>query len=122
MYQPASTRKITAGSTKNTHSGGVALTNQPAFNSAAFGGAGEPGGNIPISLENPFLSPQARAIITPQAVPIPELGGAPGFYLARANSDISTRRAEGEVDIYRFEPRDVKDEEEEEAEEERYED
>jgi hypothetical protein len=29
---------------------------------------------------------------------------------------------EGEVDIYRFEPRDVKDEEEEEAEEERYED
>ncbi|HEX6828925.1 MAG TPA: hypothetical protein VF104_08095 [Burkholderiales bacterium] len=29
---------------------------------------------------------------------------------------------EGEVDIYRFEPRDVSDEEEEEAEEDRYED
>lgn len=29
---------------------------------------------------------------------------------------------EGELDIYRFEPRDVKDEEEEEAEEDRYED
>ena len=85
-----------------THSGGVALTDQPAYNSAAFGAAGEPGGNIPISLENPFLSAQARAIIAAQADPIPELGGAPGFYLARANSDISTRRAEGEVDIYRF--------------------
>lgn len=85
-----------------THSGGVALTDQPAFNSRAFAAAGQPGGNIPISLENPFLSAQARAIIAAQAGPIPELGGAPGFYLARANSDISTRRAEGEVDIYRF--------------------
>jgi iron complex outermembrane recepter protein len=85
-----------------SHSQGTELVDQPAYNSAAFGGAGEPGGNLIIRADNPFLSPQARAIIQAQAPNLPELGGAQGFYFARANTDISTRRASGEVDIYRF--------------------
>lgn len=78
-----------------SHSEGVNLADQPAYNSAAFAGAGEPGGNIIMSTDNPFLSAQARAIIQAQAP-----GGT--FYLARANTDISTRQASGEVDVYRF--------------------
>jgi iron complex outermembrane receptor protein len=85
-----------------THSEGRNLADQPAYNSAAFAGAGEPGGNLIIRASNPFLSPQARAIIQAQAPFLPELGGAQGFYFARANTDISTREAEGKVDIYRF--------------------
>ncbi|MBV9883765.1 MAG: TonB-dependent receptor [Sphingomonadaceae bacterium] len=78
-----------------SHSSGTNLYDQPAYNSAAFGGAGEPGGNIIMHTDNPFLSAQARAIIQAQAP-----GGI--FYLARANTDISTRRATGSVDVYRF--------------------
>lgn len=78
-----------------SHSQGVNLADQPAYNSAAFGAGGEAGGNIPISVDNPFLSPAARAIIQAQAQ-------GPVFYLARANTDISSRRASGAVDIYRF--------------------
>jgi len=78
-----------------SHSEGVNLADQPAYNSAAFANAGEPGGNIIMHTDNPFLSAQARAIIQAQAP-----GGI--FYLARANTDISTRQASGEVDVYRF--------------------
>ena len=78
-----------------THSSGTNLADQPAYNSAAFAGAGEPGGNIVMSTSNPFLSPQARAILQAQAP-----GGT--FFLARANTDISTRQATGTIDIYRF--------------------
>lgn len=78
-----------------SHSEGVNLADQPAYNSAAFGNAGEPGGNIIMHTDNPFLSAQARAILQAQAP-----GGI--FYLARANTDISTRQASGQVDVYRF--------------------
>jgi iron complex outermembrane receptor protein len=85
-----------------THSEGRNLADQPAYNSRAFGGAGQPGGNLIIRADNPFLTPQARAIIQAQAPALAALGGARGFYLARANTDISTRVAEGKVDVFRF--------------------
>jgi iron complex outermembrane recepter protein len=78
-----------------SHSQGRTNVDEPVYNSAAFGGGGEPGGNIPISVNNPFLTPQARAIIQAQAT-------GPEFFLARANTDISTREATGKVDVYRF--------------------
>lgn len=78
-----------------SHSSGTNLADQPAYNSAAFNGAGRPGGNLILSTNNPFLSPQARAIIQAQ-----DPSGI--FYLSRANTDISTRRATGAVDVYRF--------------------
>jgi outer membrane receptor protein involved in Fe transport len=78
-----------------SHSSGTNLYDQPAYNSAAFAGAGDPGGNIIMHTDNPFLSPQARAIIQAQ-----DPSGI--FYLARANTDISTRRATGTVDVFRF--------------------
>ncbi|HEY0413832.1 MAG TPA: TonB-dependent receptor [Allosphingosinicella sp.] len=85
-----------------THSEGRNLADQPAYNSAAFGGGGEPGGNLIIRADNPFLSPQARAIIQAQAPHLAELGGAQGFFFSRANTDISTRQAIGKVDVMRF--------------------
>jgi outer membrane receptor protein involved in Fe transport len=85
-----------------THSAGRNLVDQPAYNSAAFGGAGQPGGNLIIRADNPFLSQQARTILQAQAPQLAALGGARGFYLARANTDISTREAEGQVDVFRF--------------------
>ncbi|MBO9712876.1 TonB-dependent receptor [Sphingomonas sp.] len=78
-----------------THSEGENLVDQPVYNSKAFGDAGQPGGNMILSVDNPFLSVQARSIIQAQAT-----GGT--FYLARANTDISTREASGGVDVYRF--------------------
>ena len=78
-----------------SHSSGTNLYDQPAYNSAAFASAGEPGGNIIMHTDNPFLSPQARAILQAQAP-----SGI--FYLARANTDISTRRATGTVNVLRF--------------------
>lgn len=85
-----------------THSEGRNLADQPAYNSAAFAGAGQPNGNLIIRADNPFLSPAARAIIQAQAPNLAELGGAKGFYFTRANTDISTRQAIGKVDVMRF--------------------
>jgi iron complex outermembrane recepter protein len=85
-----------------THSEGAELVDQPVYASTVFGAPGTPGGNFVISLDNPFITAQARPIIEAQALPIAQLGGARGFYLSRANTDFSTRFAEGKVDVMRF--------------------
>lgn len=57
----------------------TAPANQPIYQSALFGGTS---GNLPFSLNNPFLTPQAKAAL---------MAAAPGqqtFYLARASTDI----------------------------------
>lgn len=77
-----------------SRSTGVNLQDQPEYNSYLFGYPGDPAGAIPISINNPFLSPQARAIIQAQAI-------GPEFYLQRANTDLVTGRAVGEVEVWR---------------------
>ena len=75
-------------------------TSQPIFNSLLFGNAGDPSGNLVFDINNPFLTPQARSIIQQQLIDN-DLDPTT-FFLARANTDIATGRAEGETDIARF--------------------
>lgn len=78
-----------------SHSEGVNLRAQPEYNERFFARAGQPAGAFIISVDNPFLTPQARQIIQAQAI-----GGR--FFLNRANADLSSGRASGEIEIYRF--------------------
>ncbi len=78
-----------------SRSRGVNLRDQPEYNSYLFGYAGDPAGAIELSVNNPFLSPQAQAIIEDQAF-------GDTFLLQRANTDIVTGRQTGEVELYRF--------------------
>lgn len=78
-----------------SRSKGVNLRDQPEYNSYLFGYAGDPAGAIELSVNNPFLSDQARSIIRSQA-----FGNT--FFLQRANTDIVTGRQTGRVELYRF--------------------
>ncbi|QNA84011.1 TonB-dependent receptor [Sphingomonas sp. So64.6b] len=78
-----------------SRSQGINLRDQPEYNSYLFGYAGDPAGAIVLSTDNPFLTPQARAIIQSQAI-------GDTFLLQRANTDIVTGRATGSVEIMRF--------------------
>jgi outer membrane receptor protein involved in Fe transport len=76
---------------------GTNLVDQPAYNTALFGPVGDSAGPLQIPLSNPFLSDPARATIAAQ---LP--AGQDFFYLTRANTDISTGRAVGRQELYRF--------------------
>lgn len=78
-----------------SRSKGVNLRDQPEYNSYLFAYAGEPAGAIELSVDNPFLTPQAQAIIQDQAF-------GDTFLLQRANTDIVTGRQTGQVELYRF--------------------
>lgn len=91
------------------------LANQPVYNSALFGAAGTRDGNLIVSINNPFLSPQARAAILDQIVNNPMSDqnnpfGDPSlvgitqdyFYLGRANVDLSSGVSTGKSEIMRF--------------------
>ena len=90
------------------NSKGRNLRSQPLFNTGLAGPGGSPDGNIRVSIDNPFLSPQARAAIVGAIATNPlsdqNLGGFSQdyFYLARANTDLSTGESTGEVDLMRF--------------------
>ncbi len=77
-----------------SRSQGVNLQDQPEYNSYFFGYAGDPAGPVVLSVDNPFLSPQARAIIQAQA-------DGDTFLLNRANTDLITGESSGAVEIYR---------------------
>lgn len=77
-----------------SRSRGVNLQAQPEYNSYLFGYAGDPAGAIILSVDNPFLSPEAAAIIQSQA-----FGNT--FLLQRANTDLISGRAVGSVEIWR---------------------
>ena len=82
------------------HSKGTNLREQPVYNSALFDAAGTPDGNIILSTDNPFLSPQARAIIEANIAANPF--AIPGeFELGRANTDIISGRASSSTNLYR---------------------
>jgi len=80
-----------------SHAKSVNLIDEPNYNTALFGPAGSPNGNIAISLDNPYLSAADRATI---AANLP--AGQNVFYLGRALSDLTTGRAESTVETYRF--------------------
>lgn len=94
-----------------TRSTGTNLRDQPEYNSGVFGADGAPSGNFIISLDNPFLSPAARAAIqnsintnlSDQAVGATITGNPVQdyFYLGRANTDLLTGRSKGKVEVYR---------------------
>lgn len=77
-----------------SRSRGVNLQDQPEYNAYLFGYPGDPAGAVPISIDNPFLSQQARDIIQAQA-----LGDT--FFLQRANTDLISGRAVGSIEIWR---------------------
>ena len=78
-----------------SRSQGVNLRDQPEYNSYLFGYAGTPAGAIILSTDNPFLTPQARSIIQAQTED-------DVFYLNRANTDVTTGRSTGNVEIQRY--------------------
>lgn len=90
------------------NSKGRNLRSQPVFNTGLAGPGGSPDGNIVVSIDNPYLSPEARAAIVAaiNANPLSDqnLGGFPQnyFYLARANSDLTTGESASEVEAIRF--------------------
>lgn len=95
----------------------VNLREQPVYNSGLFDAGGTPDGPIIISLDNPFLTPQQRAIIEASINSNPfsdeNIGDTLGlgfdlvdnqdyFYLGRANTDLISGRAESETEVWRF--------------------
>ncbi|GAA0301601.1 TonB-dependent receptor [Sphingomonas oligophenolica] len=94
---------------------GTNLAAQPVYNSGLFGAAGTRDGNLIISINNPFLSPAARAAIqnsinnnplSDQNNPFgdPALNGITQdyFYLGRANVDLSSGVSTGKSEVIRF--------------------
>lgn len=79
------------------------LANQPVYNSALFGGGGLRDGNLILSVNNPFLSPAARATIIDSINNSPFTNpGQDYFYLGRANVDLSSGVSTGKSEIMRF--------------------
>lgn len=90
------------------HAGATNLRDQPVYNSGLFDSPGTPDGNIIVSIDNPYLTPQQRQIIVDSINDNPFsdqnfLGvDQDYFYYGRANTDLISGRAESETDIYRF--------------------
>ena len=84
------------------------LTDQPAYNSALFDAAGTRDGNLILSVDNPFLSPTARAAIIDSINNNPlsdqNFLGTPQdyFYFGRANYDLQSGVSTGTTKVYRF--------------------
>lgn len=89
------------------NSRGYQLRDQPVYNTALFGNAGDPDGNLILSIDNPFLSPAARAVILSNINNNPDsdqnLGAGPQdyFYLGRANTDIIPSDGYSTVELWR---------------------
>jgi iron complex outermembrane receptor protein len=80
--------------TEFSHSDGTQLAAQPSYQSALFASQnGE--APIPFSINNPFLSPQARSILVANGV-------TNTFFLSRANLDLAPQTFENDIDTYRI--------------------
>ncbi|WP_018075372.1 TonB-dependent receptor domain-containing protein [Novosphingobium nitrogenifigens] len=75
---------------------GTNLASQPYYSSAAAGTAGSTNGNLIFSTSNPYLSATDRALIESA------IGGPGTFYLARANTDLSTGQFRTRTDVLRI--------------------
>ena len=86
----------------------VNLRDQPVYNSGLFDAAGTPDGPLIFSIDNPFLTAEQRAIIQASIDnnPLSDqniLGITQDyFYLGRANTDLTSGRAESETEVFRF--------------------
>ena len=85
------------------------LTSQPAYNTGLFGPPGSRDGNLILSVDNPFLSPSARAEIINSINnnPLSDLNlgvteSQDYFYFGRANYDLENGVATGKTEVYRF--------------------
>ena len=80
------------------------LASQPVYNSALFDSAGNRDGNLIISLNNPFLTPAARATIQNSIAtsPYSDSPDQDYFYLARASTDLSSGVSTGKSEVMRF--------------------
>jgi outer membrane receptor protein involved in Fe transport len=90
------------------HSKSRDLVTQPEYNTGVFDVAGAPAGDLLLSVNNPFLAPDARALIIQSIAANPlsdqNVLGIPQdyFYLSRANMDIPTSKSTYSDDLYRF--------------------
>ena len=84
------------------NSRGEQLRNQPVYNTALFDAAGTPDGNLILNVNNPFLSPAARATIQNALATNPAADAPDTFYLGRANTDLISGAGSSTVELYRF--------------------
>ena len=97
------TRIFAEGWFSETHASN--LISQPQYNTNFFGSAGQPQGNLLLSINNPYLPPAARTAIQQALLAYQASGfgggGAPidpnwspnNFYMARASTDLQSGRA-----------------------------
>src|SRR3546814_11701859 len=67
-----------------------------------FGGAGDPDGNLILSIDNPFLKPAARDTIIAALASNPDSDSQDTFLLGRANTDLTSGSGASTVELYRF--------------------
>lgn len=85
------------------NSRGEQLRDQPVYNTGLFGAAGDPDGNLILSVNNPYLTAAARQTIVNSLASNPITDAAPGtFYLGRANTDLVSGAGASTVELYRF--------------------
>lgn len=92
------------------HSKSTNLRAQPVYNCGCFGvPPGQPAGNVIINVNNPFLTPEQRALIINDIATNPLsdvnlglVGSQDYFYLTRANTDLYSGRAPYTDNLYRF--------------------
>jgi iron complex outermembrane recepter protein len=84
------------------NSRGRQLRDQPVYNTYLFGPAGSTDGQLVLSINNPFLRPEARAIIAQNLATSPFAVDPTHFFLTRANTDIIPSDGYAQVELYRF--------------------
>jgi iron complex outermembrane recepter protein len=85
-----------------SNSKGTNFRDQPEYNTRLFALAGEPAGNFILSVNNPFLSPTARAIIQQNLLTSPFAESTDTFFLGRANTDLISGRASSTIELQRY--------------------
>lgn len=80
---------------------GTQLAAQPVYNTALFDAAGTPDGNLIISVNNPYLSPAARATIVAALASNPASDALDTFYVGRANVDLASGIGSTTTDLFR---------------------
>lgn len=84
------------------NSRGEQLRDQPVYNTGLFDVAGAPDGNLVLSIDNPFLSPEARQTIVANLATNPASDSLTTFQLGRANTDLVSGAGSSTVELYRF--------------------
>lgn len=75
--------------------------NEPNYNTSLNNAAGQPGGNIVLSLDNPFLAPAARQTIADYLGSTGTLDDPNTFLLTRSNGDLTPGDTRAKIDLWR---------------------